>query len=162
MVVRGLLSFLCAVALAAGAAACGEKDESAATAPASSGAGSGSQSNGSGSGGQSAQDGPEAQVTNAVVAVIGGDDPQQACEEFATAVYVKHSYGDASGCRAAVSKRGQVDVEVDVGNVGGNQTTARAKPQGGPNKGETLKVDLVLEGGVWKVDLVSSNAPVGP
>ena len=37
-----------------------------------------------------------------------------------------------------------------------------AVPDGGPNKGETLTVRLVDEGGVWKVDFVRSDAPAGP
>lgn len=160
---RRLPILIAALALAVSIAACGEKDESVATeaqvteTTAGGGGGSGGGAGGGG-GGQSDED----QIADAVVAVIGGNDPDEVCEELATVVYVKHSYGDVQGCRAAVEKRATVGVDVKVGKVDGNTAEATATPQGGPNRGEELKVDLVNEDGVWKVDVVRSNAPVGP
>ena len=46
--------------------------------------------------------------------------------------------------------------------VDGDRATARAIPRGGPSSGETITVRLVKTGGVWKVDSLRSNAPVGP
>ena len=106
---RRPLTLLCVVAVAAGLAACGEKDESAATAPIG-GTGSGSQGSGNdGTGTQTQGDDPESQINNAVIEVVGGNDAKLVCEELATSVYVKHSYGDVSGCRAAVAKRDGAD-----------------------------------------------------
>ena len=163
VVVRGLIPILVAAALAAGLAACGEKDESAATSPAAGGSDTQVDTGGSSGGSNQTQgDDPQSQINNAVMAVIGGDNAREVCNALATDVYVKHSYGDANGCRAAVAKRKPFGVEVTIGKIGNSAATATAKPDGGPNKGETLKVDLVREGEAWKVDLVRSNAPVGP
>ena len=151
--------------MAMAVSACGEKDESAATdaevtqttAGGGAGGGGGGEAGG-GAGGASDED----QIADSVATVLGGNDPGEVCEEFATVVYVKHSYGDVQGCRAAVEKRPAVDVDVTVGKVDGKTAEATATPKGGPNKGEELKVDLVNENGGWKVDVVRSNAPVGP
>jgi hypothetical protein len=163
-VMRRLPALIAVLALAAGASACGEKDESAATEVQVTGATTddGGGGGGGGGGGESAGQSDEGQIADAVVAVIGGNDPTQVCEKLATVVYVKHSYGDVQGCRAAVAKRGASDVDVTVGKVEAKTAEATATPKGGPSKGETLKVDLILEDGVWKVDVVRSNAPVGP
>jgi hypothetical protein len=155
------------VALAVALAGCGEKDEPGPVPPIGTGqtndgggaTGDGGAGNG---GGQSAGPPPEDQIDRAIKAVIGGNDPQKTCEELATIVYVKHSYGDVKGCRSAVAQQKAFAVDVTGTDVMGSTATAKAKPDGGPNKGETLKVNLVLEGGAWKVDVVRSTAKVGP
>src|SRR5215213_2850384 len=163
-VMRWIPILIVVLALAAALSACGEKDESAATeaevtqTTAGGGGGGGGSGGGGGGGGQSDED----QIAESATAVLGGNDPDEVCEEFATVVYVKHSYGDAQGCQSAVEKRAAVDVDVTVGKMDGSTAEATATPKGGPNKGEDLKVDLVNENGVWKVDVVRSNAPVGP
>jgi hypothetical protein len=156
------------VALFLALAACGEKDEPGAVPQVGAGqlggdGGGGVRDGGVDSGGsQSAGPTPEEQIEKAVKAVIGGNDPEKTCEELATIVYVKHSYGDVKGCRSAVAKQNPFAVDVSGTDVKGNTATAKAKPRGGPNEGETLKVELVVEGGTWKVDVVRSTAKVGP
>jgi hypothetical protein len=163
--VRGA-ALITLVALAVALAACGEKDEPGPVPPIGTGQANndgGAADSGTGQGGgQSAGLTPKDQIDRAVEAVIGGNDPQKTCEELATIVYVKHSYGDMKGCRSAVTQQKAFAVDVTGTEVKGSTATAKAKPRGGPNKGETLKVDLVLEGGAWKVDVVRSTAKVGP
>lgn len=156
------------VALALSLAACGEKDEPApgpqlGGGQASGSSGAGASGHGTGQGGGDAS-GPTAtrRIARAAETVIGGNDANATCEELATIVYVKHSYGDVKGCRSAVAKQKPFAVDVSGIEIDGNTATAKARPRGGPNKGETLKVELVLEGGTWKVDVVRSTAKVGP
>jgi hypothetical protein len=167
---RPVLLAVVAVVLALAAGACGEKDESAATAPtpqapAEKGSGGGYEGGGGEERKRQAGDPEadvEADVEAAVVAVVGGGDPDAACSELATARYVKRAYGDEQGCRAAVSTQGSFDVAVSAVAIDGAAASARAVPASGPNKGETIKVELVEETGVWKVDSARSNAPAGP
>lgn len=159
-----LTAGLTTIVLALTLAACGEKEEPATTQPTAATQTGG----GGGSGGAQGGDGgaqplsPEDGVTAAVEAVIGGGVPAEACEEFATPKYVNAAYGDAKGCEAAVKQAGQVQVEVAGVEISGSKATAKAKPQSGPNKGETLTAQLVREGDTWKVDSLKSNAKVGP
>lgn len=144
-------------------AACGEKDEPEPVAP-------------TGADGQSAQTttttekpngggdkklSPEQEVETTVIAVLGGGDPS-ACSDLATARYVKVAYGDDKGCRAAIAKQGTFDVAVSATEIRGRTASAKAKPAAGPNRGETIRVELVDEGGTWRVDSARSNAPAGP
>ena len=159
------LAIATAVLIAAGLAACGEKDEPEPVTP-TGGLGQDAQTTTTtttgtegGGGGQS----PKAEVQASVITVLGGTDVAAACSDLVTARYVKRAYGDEQGCRAAVAKRQKIAVA--VGNaikIQGNTATAKAVPGSGPNKGETIKVELVQEGGTWKVDSALSNAPAGP
>lgn len=163
-------SILIAVAVALGLAACGEKDEPAPAPPIGAGQANGAENGGGGGGSGNGSSGTntanglgsEQAITRATEAVIGGDDPVATCQRYATIVYIKHSYGDVKGCRNAVPKQKSFAVGVSGIDVTGDTARAKAKPRGGPNEGETLKVELVREGDVWKVDLVRSTAKVGP
>ncbi len=144
---------------------CGEKSEPPVKAPDTIGATTTrttttATTGGGGGGGQQAD--PEQEINVAIVAVLGGRDPDAACSEFATKTYVKKSYGDERGCRAAVNKRGAFSVDVSQVKVQGKRATAKAKPAAGPNKGETISVGLVKDAGAWMVDKALSNAPAGP
>jgi hypothetical protein len=146
-------------------AACGEKDEPATVPAASVGqsGGSGDHTDSSAqSGGSSTGAGDEQQIATAAEAVIGGNDPQETCEKYGTIVYVKHAYGDVKGCRSAVAAQKPFAVDVGEVDLNGKTATAKAKPRGGPNQGETLKVDLIRQEGIWRVDLVRSHVKVGP
>ena len=165
------ISVLLALALAVVAGGCGEKDEPEPAAPqaqATGRSGTGTAAGGSGAGANDASPGggeklsPEQQIEANVAAVVGGGDPQAACADLVTARYVKRAYGDAQGCRAAVSGQKPFDVAVSDVQIRGAAADARAKPAGGPNKGETLRVELVEDGKSWKVDAAISNAPAGP
>jgi hypothetical protein len=163
---RKAVALAASLALAAALAACGEKEEPEPVAP----DGGGTQvektttatepTGGNGGGGGQTLS-PEAEVEAAIRGVLGGNDAAYACVEAATARYVKAAYGDEAGCRAAVAKQKQFRVTVSAIDIKGDTATARAKPAGGPNKGETIEVELVDDGG-WKVDSAVSNAPPGP
>jgi len=169
--VRNLISIALAGALAAGVVACGEKDEpepapptvaTGATGPSETPGGG----EGSGGGGDGNEGGrqvtPEEQVERAVDAVVGGGDPDEVCQDLVTGPYVTRAYGDEAGCRAAVATQDPFGVDVSAVRIAGAGATARAKPRGGPNKGEMIRVKLVKGGGAWKVDSALSNAPAGP
>lgn len=154
-------------ALAVGLTACGEKDESTATEPLAQepqetetdGGGTDiTAEEGGGGSGPSA----EKQVEETVVAVVGGGNSALACNELVTPAYLRDAYGDEQGCRAAVSQQDRVDVAVEQIEIAGATATARAVPAAGPNRGETLRVELVHEAGAWRVDSLRSNAPAGP
>ena len=161
-------------ALALTTAACGEKDEPQpvppepqAGAPATTTTLEEPPSGGGGGGGGDGADGggrlsPEETIEANVVDVIGGDDARLACSELVTTRYVRRAYGDASGCRAAVSSRRSFDVDVSRVRIRGDTATALARPAGGPNRGEAIAVELVSEGRAWMVDSALSNAPAGP
>lgn len=153
------------LATALALAACGEKDEPAAVPAASAGQSGGSGDDTGGpaqSGGSSSGTSDEQQIATAAETVIGGNDPEKTCERYATIVYVKHAYGDVKGCRSAVAEQKAFAVDVGGIDLNGRTATAKAKPKGGPNQGETLKVDLIRQEGIWRVDLVRSNVKVGP
>ena len=153
------------LATALALAACGEKDEPAAVPAASAGQSGGSGDDTGGpaqSGGSSSGTSDEQQIATAAETVIGGNDPEKTCERYATIVYVKHAYGDVKGCRSAVAEQKAFAVDVGGIDLNGKTATAKAKPKGGPNQGETLKVDLIRQEGVWRVDLVRSDVKVGP
>ena len=148
-------------------AACGEKEEPTAVPAANVGQSGGSAENDGDdgptqSGGSSAGASDEDQIATAVEAVIGGNDPAKTCEKYATIVYVKRAYGDVKGCRSAVAQQKPFAVDVGEVDVKGRTAIAKAKPKGGPNEGETLRVDMIRQEGVWRVDLVRSNVKVGP
>jgi hypothetical protein len=163
-------SILIVFVVGLGLAACGEKDEPAPAPPIGAGqadaggtANTGDTGDGDGqSDGNASAPTAEQQIGKATKVVIGGNDPMATCERYATIVYVKHSYGNVKGCRSAVPKQKTFAVDVSGIDVNGDTATAKAKPRGGPNKGETLKVELVREGDAWKVDVVRSTAKVGP
>jgi hypothetical protein len=162
---RPRLLIAAALVAALVAAGCGEKGESEATAP-STVAGSEPTNTTTtakptgGDGGQKLS--PEQQIEVNVADVIGGGDPNATCADLVTARYVNQAYGDEQGCRAAVSGQSKFGVAVSAVEIRGAGATARAKPAGGPNKGETLKIELVQEGKTWKVNSAISNAPAGP
>jgi hypothetical protein len=146
--------------LGLGAAGCGEKEEPDVGGPKAGGDGGSGGAGGGGGGGGAAS--PEEEITAAVEAVLGGAEPADVCGGLSTSAYVKEAYGDEQGCGAAVSKQKPFDVAVSAIDISGSTATAKAKPEAGPNEGETIEVDLVEEGDEWKVDSAVSNAPAGP
>ncbi len=159
---RKLTLVLPLLAVAACVAACGEKEEPPTTTPVTIQPTTNGGGGGGGQGGGQADLSPSQQVTRAVKDVIGSGDVGPACVQLVTAKYVKAAYGSEQGCKAAVSQQGSFDVAVDQVKVQGDAATAKAKPAGGPNKGETLTAKLVLQGKTWRVDSLRSNAPAGP
>jgi hypothetical protein len=160
---RQALAIASAALIAAGLAACGEKDEPEPVTPTGTG-GQVTQTTTTteepdGGGGDKKQ--PPIKLT---VEIALNGSAQSICSGAGavTSRYVRSAYGDEQGCEAAIKRLPVFDVEVSDIKVQGDTATAKAVPDGGPNKGETIKVELVREGGVWKVDSAVSNAPPGP
>jgi hypothetical protein len=106
---------------------------------------------------------PRAQVATAINAVLVSGKPGQACGQFATAEYVRTTFGGRGGCvQSTVPASAADSVKVSRIALSGDMASARAIPSGGPSSGETITVNLVREGSVWKIDSLRSNAPVGP
>ena len=106
---------------------------------------------------------PKAQVDLAIKGVLASAAPNLACRRYATLAYVKQTFGSRGGCvQSTVPASAAEFVKVTKIEISGDQATATAVPTGGPSDGETIKVKLVRQGGIWKVDSLRSNAPVGP
>lgn len=106
---------------------------------------------------------PETQVDLAIKGVLASAVPQLACRRYATERHVKKAFGDRQGClRSTVPASAAAYVKVTRVDIDGSQASARALPSGGPSDGEKIDVTLVRQGGIWKVDSLRSNVPVGP
>jgi hypothetical protein len=106
---------------------------------------------------------PEAQVDLSIKGVLASAAPDLACRRYATARYVKETFGDRGGCvQSTVPASAADSVKVTKIEISGDAASAKAVPSGGPSDGETIKVELVRQGGIWKVKSLHSNAPVGP
>jgi hypothetical protein len=103
-----------------------------------------------------------AEISKNAATVVGGGDPSAVCHGLVTAHYVSSAYGDEQGCAAAQDPSGFAEVRVGKIAVSGDRATALAIPTSGSSAGDHIRVELVHDGGTWKVDSVKSNAPVGP
>lgn len=179
---RRPLALLAAAALAAGLAACGEKEEPETTptdaatttssttatrstttgqADAGGAAGGGGAQGGSG-GGSEGPSGPQT-AEGAVEAFLSGPDAKAVCEGALTEEFVKFAYGDAQGCLKGRDPSSLAKpTEPTSLKVTGAKATATITPSGGTYGGEKLTIRLVETGGSWRVDGVDSNVPVGP
>lgn len=87
------------------------------------------------------------------------------CDAGITPKLLKSAYGDRAGCVAA-RKPNAVATNADFGPVklGTGTATLVADAKGGTyGKGEKVTMTVVRDGqGVWLVDVVKSNKPVGP
>jgi hypothetical protein len=118
---------------------------------------------GGGSGGEAVELPPREAVRVSLTAVLAGGDPEAACGSFVTDTYLDAAYGGRGGCvgaqaPAAVAK----SLEVRSIAVDGDRARAIVVPNGGVLDGQKLIVGLVLEGGVWKVESLRADVPVGP
>ena len=106
---------------------------------------------------------PEARVDLAIKGVLASAVPQLACRRYATQRYLNKAFGNRQGClRATVPASAASYVKVTRIEIKGSEATARALPSGGPSDGEKIDVELVRQGGIWKVDSLRSDVPVGP
>ena len=114
-------------------------------------------------GGVEADLSPRAQVDLAIKGVLASAAPDLACRRYATQSYVRTTFGSRAGCvQSTVPASAAEFVKVTKIEISGDRATAKAVPTGGPSNGETITVRLVRQGGIWKVDSLRSNAPVGP
>ncbi len=156
------LTGLAALALAIGVAACGEKDEPEPSAPVSETTTADDGGGGGGAGTENETDKKQPPIKLTVEVVLNGSAASVCSGPSVTRRYISEAYGDVKGCEAAIQNLPVFDVAVSDIEIQGDTATAKATPDGGPNKGETIKVELVNEGGRWKVDSAVSNAPAGP
>ncbi len=130
---------------------------------ASQGAGDGGAGDGGGSGGEAVELPPREAVRVSLTAVLAGGDPEAACGSFVTEAYLDTAYGGRGGCVGAQAPAA-VAKTLNVRSIGvdGDRARAFVVPSGGVLDGQRLTVGLLLEGGVWKVDSLRADVPVGP
>lgn len=164
----GLVAAIAAVAIAG----CGDDDESPVqtTAPAVTGA-TEATDEAKAPGTEAPEDEPSDDPTSdktaislTLEAVLTGRDPRQVCGELVTQRYLRQSYGGSAGCEAAqADARPARRVHLSrVVVLPDSVAQAAAAPRGGIYDGERLRAELVLDGGLWKLDSLRSNVPVGP
>ena len=105
-----------------------------------------------------------AAIAKTLDSVLTSGDAADACGALVTERYVRRSYGDVAGCESA-QRDAKPATDVRVGRIvilPDSIAQASAQPAGGIYDGERLRAELVLDGGVWKLDSLSSNVPVGP
>lgn len=106
---------------------------------------------------------PRRAIRISLTAVLAGGHPQTACGSFVTGAYLDTAFGGRGGCVAAQAPMAVAkSIEVRSIEVAGSEATAVAVPKGGVLDAQTLTVALVHRGGVWKVDSLRSDVPVGP
>lgn len=181
MVIRGRLrarfaAVAAALAVAPGLAACGEDEEGSTQTPAPAETGvaestTSTTQSGETDGAEAEPDEPagepvddQGEITKTLDGVLAGSDPVAACGELVTDRFLRRSYGDASGCEAALgSAKPATDAGIEEIVVHPDSVAqARAKPRGGIYDDQELRAELVLDGETWKLDSLRSNVPVGP
>lgn len=103
-------------------------------------------------------------IHSSLQAVLTSSDPREVCSEYVTERYVREAYGDGAGCeRAQADTRLATAARVSrIVVLPESVAQASVMPDGGPYGGDRLRAELVLDGGVWKVDSLRANVPVGP
>ena len=96
--------------------------------------------------------------------VMTSADPQDVCMALVTERFVREAYGDPAGCARAQAdlkpaKAARVSRVVVLPD---SVAQASVVADGGLYAGERLRAELVLDAGVWKLDSLRSNVPVGP
>lgn len=103
-------------------------------------------------------------IRTTLEAVLVESGPAQACHGLVTERYVRTAYGDQRGCERAQSGRAAAD-RISVSRVvvmPGSHAQASVRVVGGVYDGERLRAELVLQDGLWRLDSLRSNVPVGP
>lgn len=165
------IALLATLLIAAGlAGGCGGDDEQAPTAEGTSAAGSTesapAEQGAEGTEGATGAE-PEPLTPAALTDIVGrfltSGDPAIACREVVTDELIRSAYGDRSGC-AAAQVPGSVADRVRVSGIGITDSTAvaTAVPEGGVSDGVDLTIKLEQTDGVWLIDSLSADLPVGP
>ena len=107
---------------------------------------------------------PGTTVREGLEAVLLSGDPAKACgASYVTEDYLKQAYGGKQGCvkaqRPSAAAQGLGDISV---KTQANDVVVSVRPTGGLYDGEKITLSFVKEDGDWKLDRLSSNAPVGP
>ena len=170
---RGRLAILAVFAIGLVPAGCGDDGETTVSRGADTSAGTGTSTaprseqtaprGNTAAGGVEAELSPDAQVDLAIKGVLASAAPDLACRRYATSRYVETTFGSRAGCvNSTIPASAAESVKVTQVEISGDEATAKAVPSGGPSGGETIEVKLVRQGGIWKVESLQSNAPVGP
>ena len=104
-------------------------------------------------------------MRKAIEAALTSTDPADACDRYVTEGYIRMAFGDRNGCEQAVAAGSAAKgVRIKSVSIAPSNVSAEAKavPLSGPNSGALFKIELVFERGVWKLDRVHANVPVGP
>lgn len=91
-------------------------------------------------------------------------DPALICDELVTEHYVRTAYGAREGCIAA-QKPGALAESLNglhVDSGAGDRATATVVPGGGPYDDVDVEVELVRDGGGWRIDSLLADVPAGP
>ena len=103
-------------------------------------------------------------IAASIETVLTSSDPRAVCIEFVTERYVRRSFGDRRGCtRAQQDTKHASKVRVSrIVILPDSLAQAWVVPTGGLYSGKRLRGQLVLDSGIWKVDSLRANIPVGP
>jgi hypothetical protein len=169
-----------AAILAAGAVAgCGGGDDTTTTGPATGAEGAtttgtspetttGGGTTTTGDGGTAEGDAEQGRtIRDVVIAVLATGDSKRACSsDYVTDSYISAAYGDQKGCEQAQTKASAAESlpiqAIELGKLKPPTAVAKVAPRGGQYDGDRLAITLIKEDGVWKIDSLKSNAPVGP
>ena len=96
--------------------------------------------------------------------VLTSADPDEVCGDLVTEHYLREAYGGARGCEAAqADTKTATDVRLTrVVVLPDSVAQASVEPKGGLYDGDQLRAELVLDDGIWRLDSLRSNVPVGP
>jgi hypothetical protein len=104
-------------------------------------------------------------VSQAAISFLSGPNAARVCDSGITPAFLKKAYGNRSGCIAARKPASLADSArlSDIQIKQGTATLSADAKGGVYGKGQKLNMGLVRDGtGVWRVDTVKSNVPVGP
>lgn len=103
------------------------------------------------------------QIAVAVRGVLASGNPDLACRRYATGRLLAESFGGLAGCVAATKPRTAADsVRLIDLEINGRSARLVAIPRGGTSSGQRVRVTLLVQEGLWRVDSLRSNVPVGP
>lgn len=106
----------------------------------------------------------KAAIATTLDSVLTSRSAVDVCGDLVTERYLRRSYGDAAGCESA-QQDAKPATNVGIGRIvilPDSVAQASARPDGGIYDGERLRAELILDGGVWRLDSLRSNVPVGP
>ena len=157
---KNLVPLVACLALGAGAAGCGEKEE-----PATTGAVVTTQSTTERTATTNVPTDELRLGPQGLASLFLTGRPQGSidlCAEGLTPELLRKAYGGRPGCLASRKPNALAD-SVNYLSVAGNDSSATltAVPKGGTYDGDKLTITMVKDG-TWQIDELSSNAPVGP
>lgn len=174
---RPRLRFLPAAlaALALLAAGCGEDDETTATsadttaatatttAPAEPLEGAAETAGGAADDPASALPPAEAQIEAGVKVFLMSPNGEQVCGELLSDEALESFYGSRNGCLEGRPNATLADsVKIARPKVQESTATVTAVPKGGLYDGIEVEFTFVSEGGLWLIDSIQADVPVGP